>query len=104
MQSLHERHYLVFYCSPARAGKRRLRLDVTHTSTEGDTRKGSVTVDFDATGFGPGCDPSKPPHFGSANLEADSDSKPEGDKPDAGGKPETKQPDEEGATTPAPSK
>ena len=52
------RYYLLSYCSPARAGK--------HTVTvEAVTKKsrGKVSYDFDAAGFGPGCDATKPPPF-----------------------------------------
>ena len=43
--------------------KRRLRVEVQRTTLEGDEQKGSAEVDFDATGFGPGCDPTRPPRF-----------------------------------------
>jgi hypothetical protein len=52
------RYYLLSYCSPARAGK--------HTVTvEAVTKKsrGKVSYAFDAQGFGPGCDATKPPPF-----------------------------------------
>jgi hypothetical protein len=52
------RYYLLSYCSPARAGK--------HTVTvEAITKKarGKVSYAFDAQGFGPGCDATKPPPF-----------------------------------------
>jgi hypothetical protein len=56
-------YYLVSYCSPARAGTRRLRLEVTFATTEGEEKSGSVEQEFDANGFGPGCDPKTPPRF-----------------------------------------
>jgi hypothetical protein len=52
------RYYLLSYCSPARAG--------THSVTvEAVTKKakGQVSYDFDAAGFGPDCDATKPPPF-----------------------------------------
>jgi hypothetical protein len=52
------RYYLLSYCSPARAGQ--------HTVTvEAVTKKsrGRVSYGFDAAGFGPGCDATKPPPF-----------------------------------------
>jgi hypothetical protein len=57
------KYYLVSYCSPARAGERRLKVEVAYTTKTGDERGGSVEHDFDATGFGPGCDPQTPPKF-----------------------------------------
>jgi hypothetical protein len=57
------KYYLVSYCSPARAGERRLKVEVAYTTKTGDERGGSVEHDFDATGFGPGCDPKTPPKF-----------------------------------------
>jgi hypothetical protein len=56
-------YYLLSYCSPARAGERHLRVDVSTTTVEGDERRGTWRTDFSATGFGPGCDPQKPPRF-----------------------------------------
>ncbi len=57
------KHYLVSYCSPARAGTRRLRLEVSYTTKQGDEHQGDFETDFDASGFGPGCDPNTPPRF-----------------------------------------
>lgn len=57
------KYYLVSYCSPARAGERRVKVEVAYTTKTGDERGGSVEHDFDATGFGPGCDPMTPPKF-----------------------------------------
>jgi hypothetical protein len=58
-----ESHYLVSYCSPARAGERRLRLEVKYTNKEGDEHKGDFEYDFSAKGFGPGCNPMVTPRF-----------------------------------------
>lgn len=58
-----ERHYLVQYCSPARAGVRQLRLEVHYTNKEGEERRGDLALEFDAKGFGPGCDSSSTPRF-----------------------------------------
>lgn len=63
VQALLERHYLLSYCSPARAGQRRLTVEIKRMTLEGEEQKGKIEVDFDATGFGPGCDPSRPPRF-----------------------------------------
>jgi hypothetical protein len=59
----HSKYYLVSYCSPARAGQRRLKVEVAYVTKTGHERGGSATHDFDATGFGPGCDPMTPPGF-----------------------------------------
>ncbi len=83
VNALYGKYYLVSYCSPARAGKRRLRIEVQRTTLEGDEEKGSVEVDFDATGFGPGCDPTRPPRF-VKSAAAQTDVKPppvEGNEP-----------------------
>jgi hypothetical protein len=52
------RYYLLSYCSPARAGKHKVTIEA---KAKGKT--GELTYDFDATGFGPGCDATKPPPF-----------------------------------------
>jgi von Willebrand factor type A domain len=52
------RFYLLSYCSPARAGMHRVSVEA---HVEGAS--GSVEYDFDATGFGPGCDPNRPAPF-----------------------------------------
>jgi len=57
------KHYLVSYCSPARAGIRRLRLEVSYTNKSGDERHGDFETEFDARGFGPGCNPQQPPRL-----------------------------------------
>jgi hypothetical protein len=57
------RDYLVSYCSPSRAGKRELRLEVTTKDAQGKLNMGSYETEFDATGFGPGCNPLLAPHF-----------------------------------------
>lgn len=85
-------YYLLSYCSPSRAGKHEVRIKAivegdgsvpvsasadasangngasadanasAQTKSTGE-KSGSMTQDFDATGFGPGCDPNTPPHF-----------------------------------------
>jgi hypothetical protein len=58
-----EKHYLVSYCSPARAGSRRLRLEVSYTNKEGEEHHGDFETEFSAKGFGPGCNPQMTPRF-----------------------------------------
>jgi hypothetical protein len=60
------RNYLVAYCSPARAGTRDLRLQVTTRDAQGKQSVGSYSTQIDATGFGQGCSPGAPPHFALA--------------------------------------
>ena len=59
----HGKYYLVTYCSPARAGHRTVRLDVTHENKDGDQHTGSVQYEFDAEGFAPGCHADTAPRF-----------------------------------------
>jgi hypothetical protein len=60
------RNYLVSYCSPGRAGKRDVKLEVTSRDAQGKASVGSYSTVFDAEGFGPGCDPAAPPQFVAA--------------------------------------
>lgn len=53
------RFYLLSYCSPARAGRHEVTVEAV--GPEGDT--GSVSYAFDAEGFGPNCNPERPPPF-----------------------------------------
>ncbi len=62
-QSELEKYYLVSYCSPARAGSRRLRLEVKYTNKEGEEHTGDFESDFSAKGFGAGCNPMATPRF-----------------------------------------
>lgn len=56
--------YLLSYCSPARAGRHDLRIQALVVDSKGrEQLSGSVTSEFDATGFAPGCDPNAPPNF-----------------------------------------
>lgn len=58
-----QRHYLVSYCSPARAGSRKLRLEVSYTTKEGDERHGDFETEFSAKSFGPGCNSAVAPRL-----------------------------------------
>jgi hypothetical protein len=55
------RYYLLSYCSPSRAGKHTVTIEA---ATKGD--KGQLDYQFDATGFGPDCDATRPPPFDTA--------------------------------------
>ncbi len=53
-----QRFYLLSYCSPARAGVHRVTVQAVTESASG-----SLSYEFDAAGFGPDCDPNRPPPF-----------------------------------------
>ena len=53
-----KRFYLLSYCSPARAGEHEVTIEATWQDTTG-----SLSYQFNADGFGPGCDPTRPPTF-----------------------------------------
>jgi hypothetical protein len=59
----HAKYYLVAYCSPARGGQRVARIEAWYTSQEGDEKSGDAEYEFDATGFGPGCNAETTPRF-----------------------------------------
>jgi hypothetical protein len=107
------RNYLVSYCSPGRAGKRDLKLEVTTRDAQGKATVGSYSTTFDAEGFGPGCDPGAAPQFVVAKHEAPtaskavaSNSKPVGSKAKHGAAPheshETHEPHEKVSAASAP--
>ncbi len=56
-------YYLVSYCSPARAGKRTLLLEVSRPDSGGSADTASMELPFDATGFSSQCDSSRVPRF-----------------------------------------
>jgi hypothetical protein len=56
-------YYLLSYCSPARAGERRLQVKVVTKDDKGQEDSGSVSSTFDASGFTSGCDPTARPRF-----------------------------------------
>lgn len=53
-----QRFYLLSYCSPARAGEHRVTVEAVTPQASG-----RLSYEFDASGFGPNCDPSRPPPF-----------------------------------------
>jgi len=61
--ALHAKFYLLAYCSPARAGHRNVRLEVTRVDKDGKERSGDTELEIDATGFGPGCRVDTTPRF-----------------------------------------
>jgi hypothetical protein len=58
IEAFSKRYYLLGYCSPARAGQHEVRIETSHGG-----RSGSLTYQFDATGFGPHCNPTQKPAF-----------------------------------------
>lgn len=64
----HSRYYLVSYCSPSRSGERAVLLEVKKTLGDGSELVGSTDLDFNATGFTSGCDPTAVPLFEKANV------------------------------------
>jgi hypothetical protein len=69
-----KRFYLLSYCSPARKGQHRVRIDaLANRDKNGKARsRGSLEYEFDADGFGPPpeCDPERQPSF---SLDKDLD-------------------------------
>lgn len=59
IEGFSKRFYLLSYCSPARAGQHRLVIEPFLP----DGRSGRLEHFFDATGFGPECDPNRKPAF-----------------------------------------
>jgi len=63
--------YLLSYCSPSRAGTHAVRVEAVYKDAQGGAEKtGDLETRFDATGFGPGCDPSSPPSFDVSRGDA----------------------------------
>jgi hypothetical protein len=74
-------YYLLSYCSPSRAGHHQVRIEAFTKDDKGnEERRGSVTSEFDATAFAPGCDPNTPPSFDV--TKGDALAPPEKAKPD----------------------
>jgi hypothetical protein len=53
-----KKFYLLSYCSPSRAGKHEVEIQANGAGTSG-----RLHYQFDATGFGPNCDPNQKPAF-----------------------------------------
>ena len=63
--NLTRRFYLLSYCSPARAGVHRVTVEAVTPDANG-----RVSYEFDAAGFGPGCNPAQPPPFAVGTARA----------------------------------
>jgi hypothetical protein len=60
-----QRFYLLSYCSPARAGRHEVTIEAVVGEMTGD-----ASYSFDAEGFGPDCDPNRPPEFEAVGEDA----------------------------------
>lgn len=94
-----ERYFLLSYCSPARAGKRRLKVEVVTKDEKDKEVSGSTSTEFDATGFSSGCDPTQRPRFVVPKPTAEEKEKDEKPKADEGDKPKA---EEKSRSEPAP--
>ncbi|HMA95308.1 MAG TPA: hypothetical protein VKP30_21615 [Polyangiaceae bacterium] len=56
-------YYLLSYCSPARAGERKLYVEVQVADADGKMDGDDFETKFDATGFSPNCNAGVPPRF-----------------------------------------
>jgi hypothetical protein len=64
-------YYLLSYCSPARAFKHKVKIEAVVKDKDGSNEHtGSLESDFDATGFGTGCDPNQKPNFDISKGDA----------------------------------
>lgn len=63
---LSSQYYLLSYCSPGRAGERRLRIEVQLNDADGISETDAIETRFDATGFSPNCNSAIPPRFSTA--------------------------------------
>ena len=71
IESQTKAYYLLSYCSPARAGEHEVEIEAIATEADGKKeRKGRLSQRFDATGFGPNCDPNRPPKFDTSKGDA----------------------------------
>jgi hypothetical protein len=61
VDGLRDQYYLISYCSPSRAGQRKLEVTVSVPDTEGKDDTDTFTTSFDATGFTADCDPQRVP-------------------------------------------
>lgn len=73
-------HYVLSYCSPGRAGTRKLKIKVNFESESGAKRTASTSGSFDSTGFQAGCGAKAPESAESGSpptQAAESDEDPE---------------------------
>ncbi len=58
IESASRRYYLLSYCSPSRAGEHEVEIEAIAAGSSG-----RLSYRFNATGFGPNCDPNQRPAF-----------------------------------------
>ena len=64
-------YYLLSYCSPSRAGEHEVQIEAIAPGQDGKGEsRGRLSQRFDATGFGPNCDPNRPPKFDTSKGDA----------------------------------
>lgn len=73
-------YYLLSYCSPSRAGVHKVKVEAVVKDAKGSEKTGSTVQEFDATGFGQGCDPKTPPGFDVTKGDALAPPKDTGEK------------------------
>lgn len=66
-------HYLLAYCSPARAGERSLKVKVRFDGEKGGVKTGSTKSTFDAKNFTGGCAAKEPEPVAALPLEEDAE-------------------------------
>lgn len=67
-----KRFYLLSYCTPARKGTHKVRVDAITRNDKGKKNgSGSLEYEFGADGFGPPpqCDPNRAPHFSLEKVQ-----------------------------------
>ena len=72
VRSVYRSHYLLRYCSPARAGEKKLKVAVSMEGSDGGAKKGSAKSSFDASGFEGGCSAEDPAEGGVSASPEDS--------------------------------
>ena len=58
IEAASKKFYLLSYCSPSRAGEHEVEIEANGAGTSG-----RLGYRFNANGFGPNCDPTRPPSF-----------------------------------------
>lgn len=91
-----ESHYLLSYCSPARAGERDVQIDVTFQNKAGKDRESSIRTEFNADGFTGGCGGEQKESAPAPTEEGEPD-------PEIDESTEVELPDQDASHEPAPS-
>lgn len=86
MEARVQAEYVVSYCSPARAGKRLVRIEATTLKDETEFQ-GSIEFEIDAAGFTAGCDATRTPTFLSVTATTSTTPKSPSSEPPSDGQP-----------------